>query len=92
MTGKHERHSHGGKHLTAGLLKRFWNWLKDIPHLFAKSAIVWCLLCGTMTSAYALRILSRTGHDPAALLGAILSFFGGELLMLLLKTVLGNKR
>lgn len=32
--------------------------------------------------------LSRTGNDPAALLGVILGFFGGELLLLCLKTVL----
>ena len=31
------------------------------------------------------RIMSRTGNDPAALLGVILGFFGGELLLLCLK-------
>ena len=38
-----------------------------------------------------LRILSRTGHDPAALLGVILAFFGGELLMLCMKKILGER-
>ena len=39
-----------------------------------------------------MRIMSRTGHDPAALLGVILAFFGGELLLMCMKTVLnGNK-
>ena len=38
-----------------------------------------------------MRILSRTGHDPAALLGVILAFFGGELLILCLKKILGEK-
>ena len=64
--------------------------LRAVPHLFAKCMVIWCVLCGTAASAYALRILSRTGHDPAALLGVILAFFGGELLLMCLKTVLKN--
>lgn len=68
--------------------------LRAVPHLFAKGMVLWCVTCGTAASAYALRILSRTGSDPAALLGVILAFFGGELLLMCLKTVLGgtNKR
>lgn len=62
--------------------------LRAIPHLFAKGMVLWCAICGTAASAYSLRILSRTGHDPAALLGVILAFFGGELLLMCLKTVL----
>lgn len=54
--------------------------------------VLWCVACGTAASAYALRILSRTGNDPAALLGVILAFFGGELLLMCLKTVLGEKK
>ena len=53
--------------------------------------VLWCVFCGTAASAYALRILSRTGHDPAALLGVILAFFGGELLIMCLKKILGEK-
>lgn len=63
---------------------------RAIPHLFAKVMVVWCVVCGTAASAYALRILARTGYDPAAVLGVILAFFGGELLLLCLKTVLNN--
>lgn len=59
-------------------------------HIFAKLMVFWCVLCATGFSYYALRILSRTGHDPADLLGVILSFFGGELLLLCLKTVLND--
>lgn len=65
--------------------------LRDVPHLFGKLVVVWCIACGTVASAYALRILSRTGNDPAALLGVILAFFGGELLILCLKKILGEK-
>ena len=71
-------------------LKAAWRRLMRIPHLFAKLMVLWCVICGTVASAYSLRILSRTGHDPAALLGVILTFFGGELLLMCLKTVLRN--
>ena len=72
-------------------LSRVREWFQGIPHLFGKLVVVWCVLCGTAASAYALRILSRTGNDPAALLGVILAFFGGELLILCLKKILGEK-
>lgn len=61
---------------------------KPIKHLFSKITVIWCVLVGTFASVWALRILSRTGHDPAALLGVILAFFGGELMVLCLKTIL----
>lgn len=67
---------------------RLGRWLGTIPHLFGKITVIWCVLCGTAASAYSLRILSRTGHDPAALLGVILAFFGGELMILCLKKIL----
>ena len=67
---------------------------KPISHLFGKITVIWCVFFGTVTSVWALRILSRTGHDPAALLGVILAFFGGELTVLCLKTILtkGTKK
>lgn len=77
-------------------MKRLHHMLQQIPHLFAKVVVVFCVLFGAACSAYALRIMSRTGHDPAALLGVILGFFGGELLLMCLKTILrkesGSKR
>lgn len=72
-------------------LRNITQFLRDVPHLFGKLVVVWCIACGTVASAYALRILSRTGNDPAALLGVILAFFGGELLILCLKKILGEK-
>ena len=63
-----------------------------IPHLFAKVTIAYCVAAASGASWYALRIMSRTGNDPAALLGVILGFFGGELLLLCLKTVLKKGR
>ena len=73
-------------------MKKLLDKLRAVPHLFAKLMVLWCVVCGTAASAYAMRILSRTGHDPAGLLGVILAFFGGELLMMCLKTVLGEKK
>lgn len=73
-------------------MKKLLDKLRAIPHLFAKGMVLWCVICGTAASAYAMRILSRTGHDPAALLGVILAFFGGELLLMCLKTVLNGKK
>lgn len=73
-------------------MKNLLDKLREIPHLFAKAMVIWCVICGTAASAYALRILSRTGHDPAALLGVILAFFGGELMLMCLKTVLNRRK
>lgn len=74
-------------------MKKLLDKLRAIPHLFAKAMVIWCVICGTAACAWSLRILSRTGQDPAALLGVILAFFGGELLLMCLKTVLnGNRR
>lgn len=73
-------------------MKKMLARLRRVPHLFAKGMVIWCVICGTAASAYALRILSRTGHDPAALLGVILGFFGGELLLMCLKTVLNGTK
>ena len=66
--------------------------LRSIPHLFSKVTVIYCVLFASGASVWALRILSRTGHDPAALLGIILGFFGGELLLLCLKTILKNNK
>lgn len=73
-------------------MKKLLDKLRAVPHLFAKCMALWCVACGTAASAWSLRILSHTGHDPAALLGVILAFFGGELLLMCLKTVLGEKK
>lgn len=74
-------------------MKCILQWLQAVPHLFGKSAVSWCLFWGTACSVYALRILSRTGHDPAALLGVILAFLGGELALMFGRDALsGNKK
>lgn len=72
-------------------MKKLMEKLGAVPHLFSKLIVLWCILFGSAACAYALRILSRTGHDPAALLGVILAFVGGELLMLCLRKILSEK-
>lgn len=73
-------------------MKRRLDKIREIPHLFGKIIVLWCVAVGTGASAWSLRILSHTGHDPSALLGVILTFFGGELLVLCLKTVLKKEK
>ena len=72
-----------GKHTAPGLLER----IRAIPHLFAKMTVLYCVAFASGASICALRILSRTGNDPANLLAIILGFFGGELLIMGLKTI-----
>ena len=69
-------------------MKRIIDRIRAVPHLFAKLTVIYCIAFASITSLWALRILSNTGHDPATLLGIILGFFGGELLLLCLKTIL----
>ena len=72
-------------------MKKIVNKVLTIPHLFGKLIVFWCVTVGTLCSAWALRILSHTGHDATGLLGVILAFFGGELMVLCLKTILNKK-
>jgi small neutral amino acid transporter SnatA (MarC family) len=65
--------------------------LKNINHLFAKITVTWCVFWGTACCVYSLRILSRTGYDAASLLGVILAFLGGELVIMCLRTILSEK-
>ena len=73
-------------------MKKLLDKLRAVNHLFAKGMVLWCVICGTAASAYSMRIMSRTEKDPAALLGVILAFFGGELLLMCLKTILNEKK
>lgn len=74
------------------VMKKLLRKIRAIPHLFSKVVVFLCISVGTAASFYALRILSRTGQDATALLGVILAFFGGELMVLCLKTILKDKK
>lgn len=67
--------------------ERLTDRIRAIPHLFAKITVIYCVVFASGASIWSLRIMSRTGHDPANLLGIILGFFGGELLIMGLKTI-----
>lgn len=73
-------------------MRRLLRWIAAVPHLFGKIMVVWCVLCGTVCSLLALRVMSRTGQDPAALLGVILAFFGGELGLMFGKNALEGRK
>lgn len=73
-------------------MRKLLSKMGEIPHLFGKIVVLWCITFGTAASVYALRILSRTGHDSAPVLGAILAFFGGELMVLCLNTILKERK
>ena len=73
-------------------MKRLKEWLANVPHLFGKLMVVWCVAAGTLCSFWALRILSRTGQDASGLLGPVLAFFGGELALMFGKNALQGKK
>ena len=73
-------------------MKKLMDKISAVPHLFGKLIVLWCVGFGTAASVYALRILSRTGHDSAGVLAVILGFFGGELLVLCLRTILKKEK
>ena len=73
-------------------MRKLLGWISGIPHLFGKAMVIWCVACGTVFSLYALRILSRTGHDASGLLAVILAFFGGELALMFGKNALAGKK
>ena len=66
--------------------------MKNSRHIFAKLIVTFCVLFAAGCSVYALRIMYQTGNDPSSLLGVILGFFGGELLLLCLKTILSKNK
>lgn len=69
-------------------IKKFLN----IPHLFGKLTIVFCIAFVAFCSVYCLRIEATTAKSPASLLGVIIGFFGTELCMMLFKTIFDKKK
>ena len=61
--------------------------LRTVPHLFAKATVVYCVSFATLASAYALYKQGQ-GFAMSEALAIVLGFFGGELLLLCLKTIL----
>lgn len=61
--------------------------MRKIPHLFAKATIIYCIAFASVTSLWALYKQGQ-GASMAEVLAIVLGFFGGELLLLCLKTIL----
>lgn len=64
----------------------FFTRLSAVPHLFAKLTVVYCVLFASMASVFSLYMQAHD-HESASLLAVILGFFGGELLLICLKTI-----
>ena len=64
--------------------------LREMPHLFAKVTIIYCIAYASAVTAYC---VWKQGHgmQMTDILAVALGFFGGELLLLCLKTVLNKK-
>lgn len=74
------------------IFKRAITAIRNIPHLFAKLTVIFCLAFVAGCSIYALRIEATTAKEPASLLGVIIGFFGTELCMMCLKTIFDRKK
>ncbi|MBR1897229.1 MAG: hypothetical protein IJ822_10645, partial [Pyramidobacter sp.] len=61
--------------------------MRGVPHLFAKATVVYCVALATLASLYSLYKQGQ-GFSMGEVLAIVLGFFGGELLLLCLKTVL----
>ena len=58
--------------------------------LFSKLVVIFCVAYCAFIGAWAMRILSHTGHDASKIIGVIFSLFGGELLLLCLKRIFAD--
>ena len=63
----------------------------ETPHLFAKLTIIYCIAYASAVTAYCVWKQGQ-GMPMTDILAVALGFFGGELLLLCLKTVLGKKK
>ena len=61
--------------------------LRAVPHLFAKLTVVYCVIYASLAAGYGMYKQGQ-GFSMEGILAIVLGFFGGELLLLCLKTVL----
>ena len=62
--------------------------LRKVPHLFAKIVVIYCVAAATMFSAVTYFLAWSRGMEMSGTLAVIIGFFGGELLLLAMKTIL----
>lgn len=60
-------------------MKKFWQWFQQVPHLFGKLVVGWCVLSGTLAVFYSLYICHRAALNPEGTLRAGMLLFCGEL-------------
>ena len=60
--------------------------MKNVNHLFAKATVIYCIAIATVASLWALYKQGQ-GASMGEVLAIVLGFFGGELLLLCLKTI-----
>lgn len=65
--------------------------MKNAPHFFAKLTVIYCIVFASFISLYSLW-KQGAGMSMEGVLAIILGFFGGELLLLCLKTVLKREQ
>ena len=58
---------------------------------FSKWIVLYCVLIGTIITGAALIISYRAGEVTSGVITALLTFWGGELMLLCLTKVLGDK-
>ena len=58
--------------------------------LFSKLVVMFCIVYCAFIGAWAMRILSHTGHNASSIITVIFSLFGGELLLLCLKRIFAD--
>lgn len=63
---------------------------KPLPHLFAKLTVAYCIAFATLASLWAL--WRQGAAEMEGVLAIVLGFFGGELLLLCLKTILKDEK
>ena len=64
---------------------------RKTKHLFSKIAIIYCIAFSSIASIWALWIADKDGLLVTEVLAIILALFGGELLLICLRQVIGTK-
>lgn len=58
---------------------------------FSKLVVIYCVIMGTLITGVALGVCWMSGTIPTGTLTSLLAFWGGELLLVCLKCIMGDK-
>lgn len=73
-------------------VKAIRKYADSVPHLFAKCIVLYCILFFSAVTTYALWGTFRTGIQVTDVVAIAAGVFGGELVVLCLRTVLSEKK